>query len=133
MTLADVADHPLVIPSRPHAIRMSVENALAGVGRKIQVAHEIECIPAIVDLVRQGHGCAVLPMNAVRSSPWAGAVDAKPILAPTLKTSLSIATSSQRPRGPLMRNAAEIIGEVVRRELALADHDVTAAVAMGES
>ena len=72
-------------------------------------------------------------MNAVRSSPWAGAVDAKPILAPTLKTSLSIATSSQRPRGPLMRNAAEIIGEVVRRELALADHDVTAAVAMGES
>ncbi len=58
ITLAQLADYPLIIPSRPHAIRMSVENALAGVGRKIRVAHEIECIPAVIDLVRQGHGFA---------------------------------------------------------------------------
>jgi LysR family nitrogen assimilation transcriptional regulator len=121
ITLAQLADHPLVIPSRPHAIRMSVENALAGVGRKIQVAHEIESIPAIVDLVRQELGYAVLPMNAVRSSPLAAAVRATPILSPTLKTSLSIATSSQRPRASLMRKAVGIIGQIVREELVLAE------------
>src|ERR1035438_6708345 len=53
ISLADLADYPLIIPSRPHAIRMSVENALASVDRKIRVAHEIECIPPVLDLLRQ--------------------------------------------------------------------------------
>lgn len=68
IALAELADHALIIPSRPHSIRMSVENALAAVDRKIRVAHEIECIPAIIDLVRQGHGFGVLPLNAVKST-----------------------------------------------------------------
>src|SRR6202795_2157512 len=76
ISLTELADHPLIIPSRPHSIRMSVENALAGVDRKIRVAHEIECIPAVIDLVRQGHGYGVLPMNAVKSSQWAKEVRA---------------------------------------------------------
>jgi len=71
ITLTELADHPLIIPSRPHSIRMSVENALAGVDRKIRVAHEIECIPAVIDLVRQGLGFGVLPLNAVKSTQWA--------------------------------------------------------------
>ncbi len=117
ITLAQLAGFPLVIPSRPHAIRMSVENALAGVERKIRVAHEIECIPAVIDLVRQGHGFGVLPMNAVKASPWASQVRIKPILSPTLTTSLSIATSAQRPKGPLMRKAIEVIRDIVSREI----------------
>ncbi len=121
ISLAELADHPLIIPSRPHSIRMSVENALAGVGRKIRVAHEIECIPAVIDLVRQGHGFAVLPLNAVKSTEWGAAVSVKPILAPVLKTSLSLATSSQRPRSPLLRKAIDLIRDIVRREIRCAE------------
>jgi LysR family transcriptional regulator, nitrogen assimilation regulatory protein len=117
VTLAELADYPLNIPSRPHAMRMSVESALAGVDVKIKVAHEIECIPAIVDLVRQGHGYAVLPLNAVKSTPWFDEVLAKPILAPILRTSLSIATSAQRPRSPLLRKAIDVVRDVVRQEI----------------
>jgi LysR family transcriptional regulator, nitrogen assimilation regulatory protein len=117
VSLAELADYPLIIPSRPHSIRMSVENALAGVDRKIRVAHEIECIPAIIDLVRQGHGFAVLPLNAVKSTPWSEEVLVKPILAPMLKTSLSLAISSQRPKSPLMRKAIDVIRDIVRREI----------------
>ena len=96
---------------------MSVENALAGVDRKIKVAHEIECIPAVIDLVRQGHGFGVLPLNAVKSTQWGDAVAVKPILAPTLTTSLSIAMSAQRPKSPLMRKAVEVIRDIVRQEI----------------
>jgi LysR family nitrogen assimilation transcriptional regulator len=117
ITLTELADYPLVIPSRPHAMRMSVENALAGVERKIQVVHEIESIPAVIDLVRQGHGFAVLPLSAVKTSQWADEVVAKPILSPTLKTSLSIATSAQRTTSPLMRKAIEVIRHIVRQEI----------------
>jgi LysR family transcriptional regulator, nitrogen assimilation regulatory protein len=121
ITLVELADHPLIIPSRPHSIRMSVENALAGVDRKIRVAHEIECIPAVIDLVRQGHGFGVLPLNAVKSTPWGEQVQVKPILAPILKTSLSIATSAQRPKSPLMRKAIDVIRDIVRREIRSAE------------
>jgi LysR family transcriptional regulator, nitrogen assimilation regulatory protein len=117
VTLAELADYPLNIPSRPHAMRMSVESALAGVDVKIKVAHEIECIPAIIDLVRQGHGYAVLPLNAVKSTPWSDEVVVKPILAPILRTSLSIATSAQRPRSPLLRKAIDVVRDVVRQEI----------------
>src|SRR5580658_1280238 len=117
ITLEQLADHPLIIPSRPHAMRMSVENALASINRKIRVAYEIECIPAVIDLVRQGHGFGVLPMNAVNASRWANDVIPKPIGDPALKISLSIATSAQRPKGPLMRKAIDVIREVVRKEL----------------
>ncbi len=117
ITLAQLADYPLIIPSRPHAMRMSVENALANVDRKIRVAHEIECIPAVIDLVRQGHGYGVLPMNSVKSTPWAGQIAVKPIISPVLRTSLSIATSAQRPKSPLMRKAIEVIRDIVRQEI----------------
>ena len=117
VTLAEIADYPLIIPSRPHSIRMSVENALAGVDRKIRVAHEIECIPAVIDLVRQGHGFAVLPFNAVQSTPWGDEVSVKPIVAPVLKTSLSLATAAHRPKSPLIRKAIEVIRDIVRHEI----------------
>lgn len=117
ITLSALADYPLIIPSRPHALRMSVENALASVDRKILVAHEIECIPAVIDLVRQGHGFGVLPMNAIKSTQWAKEVRALSIGAPALTTSLSIATSAQRPRGPLMRKAIDVIRDIVRQEI----------------
>jgi LysR family transcriptional regulator, nitrogen assimilation regulatory protein len=129
IALPHLADYPLVIPSRPHAIRMSVENALAGAGRKIRVAYEIESIPAVIDLVRQGHGFGVLPLNAVRASPWANAVRVKPIA--SVKASLSTATSAQRPKSPLMRKAIELIREVVRREIRTGSplHDLSAETA----
>ena len=117
ITLAELSQYPLIIPSRPHAVRMTVENALAGVDRKIQVVHEIESIPAIVDLVRQRHGFAVLPLNAVKSSSWADAVQVKPILAPILKSPLWIATSAQRPKSSLLRKATDLIRDVVRQEI----------------
>jgi LysR family transcriptional regulator, nitrogen assimilation regulatory protein len=117
IALADLADFPLIIPSRPHAMRMSVENALAGVGCKIRVAHEIECIPAVIDLVRQSHGFGVLPLNAVKATQWADQVLVRPIGSPGLMTSLSIATSAQRPRSPLMRKAIEVIRDIVRQEI----------------
>jgi LysR family nitrogen assimilation transcriptional regulator len=117
INLSELADYPLVIPGRPHANRMTVEHALSGLGKKIQIAHEVECIPAIVDLVRQGHGFGVLSHNAIKSSPWAAHVSIKEILNPTLMFPLSLVTSTRRPKSPFMRKALSLIGSVVREEL----------------
>jgi hypothetical protein len=60
-------------------------------------------------------------LNAVKSTQWGGEVSVKPILAPVLKTSLSIATSSQRPQSPLMRKAIAVIRDIVRQEILSAE------------
>jgi LysR family transcriptional regulator, nitrogen assimilation regulatory protein len=117
ISLSELADYPLVIPGRPHANRMTVEHALSTVGKKIQIAHEVECIQAIVDLVRQGHGFGVLSLNAITSSPWAAHVSIKPILNPTLMFPLSLVTSTRRPKSPFMRKALSLIGTIVREEI----------------
>ena len=56
--LREVADLPLVIPSRPNAIRMLVETEMADLGCRPSVALEIDGVAAILDLVDDGAGSA---------------------------------------------------------------------------
>lgn len=94
--LAEVAQVPLVIPSRPNAIRMQVETEMAALGLRPTVALEIDGVPAILDLVADGAGAALLSRNAVARSIRPSAYRTRPI-EPPLRTRLSLATSSQRP------------------------------------
>ncbi|MDP3203221.1 MAG: LysR substrate-binding domain-containing protein, partial [Hydrogenophaga sp.] len=63
--LREVAELPLVIPSRPNAIRMQVETEMANIGCRPNVALEIDGVSAILDLVADGAGAALLSRNAV--------------------------------------------------------------------
>jgi len=113
VTLAEVAEHELVIPSLPHSIRMLLETALANEGRKARVAMEVESVPAILDLVQQGEAHAVLALNAIQASGNADAFFARPIRKPKMTTTLWIATSSQRHRGPLIDQSTELVRELL--------------------
>ena len=97
MALADVAQLPLVIPSRPNAIRMHVEAEMANIGCRPTIALEIDGVPAILDLVADGAGCAILSRNAVASSIRPSAFAVRAIDRPPLRIKLSMATSSLRP------------------------------------
>jgi len=111
--LAEVAERELVIPSRPHSIRMLLEAALAGLGSKAKVGLEVESVPAILDLVQHDGLHAVLALNAIKSSGNEAAFRARPIVRPKLVTTLWIATSSQRPRGPLLERSTELLRELL--------------------
>src|SRR6218665_2239953 len=65
LPLDELSRFPLVIPTRPNALRMLVESELAARGQRPQISLEIDGGAAILDLVADGAGCAVLPMNAV--------------------------------------------------------------------
>ena len=118
IALAEVAEHPLVIPSRPHAMRMLLESELAHLGCKARVALEIESVPAMLDLVQHDGFHAVLSLNAIESSGNADALQVRPITQPRLAATLWIATSAQRPRGPLIDEATRLVKELVVRQWA---------------
>jgi LysR family nitrogen assimilation transcriptional regulator len=115
VSLAELATQPLVIPSRPHSIRMVVETALAAEGRRARVAMEIESVPAMLELVQQGGVHAVLAMGALRASPFEARLQLRPIGSPPLVTTLWIATSAQRPRGPLIEQSTALVQELLVR------------------
>lgn len=114
VALQEVAERELVIPSRPHSMRMLLEAALAAEGRRAQVALEIESIPAILDLVLQGGCHAVLAENAIRTSGQPEAFQLRPIGPPALVATLWMATSAQRPRGPLIEQGTVLVKDLLR-------------------
>ncbi len=108
--LKNLPRYPLIIPSRPNAIRMRVETQLANLGVKPEVALEIDGVPSILDLVLEGYGHAVLPMNAIRGQP-SGRFQARRFTRP-LMTHLALIVSAQRPATPLMRMTLDLIREI---------------------
>lgn len=117
LPLQQLGDFELVMPSRPHSIRMLLETALVAEGRRPRVGTEIESVPAILDLV-QHHGLhGVLTLNGVRSHGHEDVFTVRPIVpaggAPRLVTTQWIATSAQRPRGPLIEQATALLRELM--------------------
>lgn len=115
IALKDVAQLPLVIPSRPNAIRMHVESEMANIGSRLKIALEIDGVSAILDLVADGAGCAVLSRNAVASSIRPSAFSVRTITAPVLRTKVSIATSSLRPATLTQQTTLALIRQTLER------------------
>lgn len=123
-SLAEVAACNLVIPSRPHAIRMQLESAMAEAGLKPRVALEVDSVPAMLDLVQRHALHAVLSLNAVQGSSSEAALQARPLRradGQPLRTTLYIATSAQRPRGALLDQTTTLLAEQLEQRLAPPD------------
>jgi LysR family transcriptional regulator, nitrogen assimilation regulatory protein len=116
LPLADLANFELVIPTRPNAIRALVDSALAALGLRLQIGLEIDGVAAILDLVADGAGCAVLPLNAVSTSGKAQAFTVRPITG--LKSQLSMATSAQRPATLTQSAVQELLVKLMAQHFA---------------
>ena len=117
ITLQEVARLPLVIPSRPNAIRMHVEAEMAAIGCRPTIALEIDGVSAILDLVADGTGNAILSRNAVASSIKPSAFTVRAISQPPLRTRLSLATSSARPATLTQQATMELVRATAQARL----------------
>ena len=113
VNLKDVAALPLIIPTRPNAIRMLVEAEMANINCRPNIALEIDGVPAILDLVLDGAGCAVLSKNAVTTSGQASLFAVSPIAG--LHSKLSVAVSSQRPATLTQQAMLELIQQLTQQ------------------
>lgn len=114
LKLRELATIPLVIPTRPNAMRMLVESELAQLGCRPQIALEIDGVPAILDLVADGAGSAVLSRNAVATSGKTDVYLTRVIQAPRLRSKLSLAVSSQRPATLTQQAMLALLREALR-------------------
>ena len=113
ISLRAVSLLPLIIPSRPNAIRMHVEAEMANIGCSPLIALEIDGVPAILDLVEDGAGCALLSRNAVANSVRPSAFSVQTIQEPALRTKISLATSSLRPTTLTQQSTLALIRQII--------------------
>ena len=115
--LAELANLQLIIPSRPNAIRMQVENELINLGIRPRIALEIDGVAAILDLVADGAGCAVLPRNAVLTAAQPERYAMRRISEPRLASRLYIATHAHRPATETQKAMAEMLARLAPKAL----------------
>ncbi|WP_298428409.1 LysR substrate-binding domain-containing protein [Ottowia sp.] len=120
LTLAEASRLPLVIPSRPNAIRMHVEAQMAAAGCQPTVALEIDSVRAILDLVESGAGMAILSRQTVGSAPRPDAFCVRRILMPAgtpLRIPLYTAVSALRPATATQQAVLALVRNIARERL----------------
>ncbi|HUX91304.1 MAG TPA: LysR substrate-binding domain-containing protein [Gallionellaceae bacterium] len=109
----DLVNYPLIVPERAHAIRKLMEAQAALTGLKLNVAWEISSVRSILDLVRAGHGHAVLPRNTIAIEHQPEAFILRPLVEPNLMSTLCLAISAHKPVTPLTKHVMQLMRELI--------------------
>jgi len=119
VTLARALGRPLVLPSRPHLLRLIIEDRAREIGASVEVGHEVDSVAVMKEFVRCGLGCSVLPFGAVSQEVRDGRIVARRIVEPEIERTLHLAFLASRPSSKaflavcdLMRTVA---GEIADR------------------
>jgi LysR family nitrogen assimilation transcriptional regulator len=121
--LKELAALELIIPSRPNAIRMQVELELINIGVRPRIALEIDGVAAILDLVADGAGCAILSRHAVLTAAHPDVYALRRIIEPRLASKLFIATHAHRPATETQRVMANILQKLALQALIVVTDD----------
>lgn len=113
ISLRDVATVPLIIATRPNALRALVEAELGAVGKRLTVALEIDGVAATLDLVADNAGSAILPANAVRTAAQPERYSMRPVSG--LRSRLALAVSAHRPATLTQKAMQELMIEIVKK------------------
>lgn len=96
VSLAELSDLPIIMPSRPHTLRMLLESRLAAIGRKLHVAWEVDGVATILELVADGAGYAVLSEQAIAAAQKPERYCGRRIVDPEVVSELYLATATAR-------------------------------------
>jgi len=121
ITIRELAGLPLIIPSRPNAIRMKVESELMAMALQAHIAMEIDGVAAILDLVADGSGHAVLTHNAVTRSIRPSAYQVRQLVgeqAQAITITLWMAVSQNRISTHAQQVSMNLIRDQVQKHLA---------------
>ena len=110
---AQLAEIPLVLPSRPHGIRILVDEAMARIGAVPNVQLEIDAMHSMLALAEGGLGYTFLSYSSVRDLVIAKRVRIWRIVNPTITRSLVITTTNQRPSTKPVRALTRIFQELI--------------------
>lgn len=111
--LKEVADLPLILPSRPNAFRMLVDSEMNAIGRKPQITLEVDGLNAILSLVKEGLGHAVLPSYTLSNFDDPSPFTLRSIQGPRIMSQLMLVRAARRPSTETQKMATEVVKSVL--------------------
>lgn len=111
--LRQIAEMPLIMPCRPHSLRMLVETHLANLGLKPNIVLEVDAVAVILELVAKDIGCAIATTRPVALCSAQDDLQLHPIVSPHLSSILALATSAERPLTTLVQKTSALLRELV--------------------
>jgi LysR family nitrogen assimilation transcriptional regulator len=117
MPLANLAELPLIVPSRPNAFRLLIETEMLRINCKPNIVLEIDGLNAILELVKEGLGYAVLPPYTLGHVDTTHELTTHRIDKPKLTSQLMLVWSARRPMTATHKAAMQVTQEVVTRAL----------------
>jgi len=108
-----LAELPLILPSRPHGLRVLVDEFLGRVGVAPSVQVEIDAMASTLSLVEKGLGYTILSYSCVHPLIEAGRIRKWSMVEPMMTRTLVVATSTQRP----VTKAARALVGFVRQQV----------------
>ena len=115
LPVRELAERPLLLTSRPNAMRVIVERALAEHGHRVKPAVQTNSARLLCELAAQGQGFSVLPYCAISAAFAAGRVSAAPLA--DLSVTWTLVSSRERSQTLAGRKLRELIIEIARRQI----------------
>jgi LysR family nitrogen assimilation transcriptional regulator len=104
----------MILPSRPHGLRLLVDHTLAEADIRPRIDLEVEAMPSTLKLVESGVGYTILSYSSVHHLVTEKRIKYWRIENPSLHRELILATSSQRPTTVAIRALTESIRKEVK-------------------
>ncbi len=97
LSVRDLGDVPLALPSRTHGLRRTLEIAAAKAHVTLDVQYELDTLTLLKEVALAGVAHTVLALPAVLAEVSGGTLKATALAAPRVETRLMVATSLNRP------------------------------------
>jgi LysR family nitrogen assimilation transcriptional regulator len=93
--LRELINEALILPGPRHWIRRRVDSAAQQYGMRLAPVMQVSSVASTKDMVRNGIGCAILPLAAVKDEVARGALAFRPIGHPPLTSTCALALRRQ--------------------------------------
>jgi LysR family transcriptional regulator, nitrogen assimilation regulatory protein len=118
ITLAEAVKSPLIVPSRPHGLRVLLDSVCAEASLTFEVVLELDSMATIKNLVREGDAVTILPFCGVYREVANGTLAARRIVSPSLTRTLIVGETVRRPKTPATAAVVKCLREEVQRLVA---------------
>jgi len=98
VSLSRIVSLPLILPSSNHGLRVLLERRAAEQGLEIGTVTDVDSYGSIKELVGQGSGFSVLPVNSVAEEVASGRLRSWSVTRPALRREVHIVVAAGRPR-----------------------------------
>lgn len=113
LTLEELKDIPLILPSHPNTFRKLIELEMTKIGLKPNVILEMNSINTIIELIVEGLGCGILSQKILLTLSQEDQNKLQAIKLPSLESRLFLATSNKKNTTKTQEIMREIVLKLI--------------------